>query len=220
MIASELIQTQIPVLNLSDTIKVALNYFEEHKMYQIPVIGPNGYVGLLEEDAALGAEKNVELDKLKDLFLKTKIQEEEHLYSALSIFLKNKLCLLPIIDSNNKYLGYISEKALFKKTCDWLSVDDLGGLLHLEIEQQNYSLVQIAQIIESNHAKIISSVCIPLTNKPTHVEVILKINREELSGIIQTFERYEYKIIATHHKNIHQKGMDDRFESFIKYLNI
>ena len=107
MIASELIQTQIPVLNLTDTIEVALNYFEEHKMYQIPVIGPNGYVGLLEEDAALGAEKNIELDKLKDLF-----------------------------------------------------------------------------------------------------------------GIIQTFERYEYKIIATHHKNIHQKGMDDRFESFIKYLNI
>ena len=220
MIASELIQTQIPILNLSDNIQTALSYFEEYKLFQIPVIGPNGYVGLFEEETALGAPKDCKLEKLKDHFLKNKINEEDHLYSALSCFLKSNLCLLPIIDAKEKYLGCITEKALFKKACEWLSVDDLGGLLHLEIEQRNYSLVQIAQIVESNHAKIISSVCIPLKNNPTLVEVIIKINREELSGIIQTFERYEYKIIATHHKNIHQEGLDNRFGSFIKYLNI
>ncbi|MDA7787296.1 CBS domain-containing protein [bacterium] len=220
MIASELIQTQIPVLNLSDNIQTALNYFEEYKLYQIPVVGPNGYVGLFEEDTALGASNNCKLETLKDHFLKTKIREEDHLYSALSCFLKMDICILPIIDSQDKYLGCITEKALFKKSCEWLSVDDFGGLLHLEVEQRNYSLVQIAQIVESNHAKIISSVCIPLHNNPTLVEVIIKINREELSGIIQTFERYEYKIIATHHKNIHQEGLDERFGSFIKYLNI
>ena len=51
-------------------------------------------------------------------------------------------------------------------------------------------------------------------------EVLIKINHDELSGIMQTFERYEYKIIASFHKNVHQKGLDDRFDSFIRYLNI
>ena len=220
MIASELIQSQVPVLRLSDTIKTALNYFEEYKLLQIPVIGPKGYMGLLEEEIALSNTENKELNDLQNVLLKHKIQDEEHLYSALTYFLKSNLCILPVIDVNQKYLGCISATDLFKKTCEWLSVDNLGGLLHLEIEQQNYSLVQIAQIVESSDAKIISCVCIPKKNEPSVLEVIIKINREELSSIIQTFERYEYKIIATFHKNIHQKGLDDRFDSFIRYLNI
>jgi|TARA_B110000211_G_scaffold23363_1_gene24114 acetoin utilization protein AcuB len=220
MIASELIQSQVPVLRLSDTIKTALNYFEEYKLLQIPVIGPKGYMGLLEEEIALSNTENKELNDLQNVLLKHKIQEEEHLYSALTYFLKSNLCILPVIDVNQKYLGCITATDLFKKTCEWLSVDNLGGLLHLEIEQQNYSLVQIAQIVESSDAKIISCVCIPKKNEPSVLEVIIKINREELSSIIQTFERYEYKIIATFHKNIHQKGLDDRFDSFIRYLNI
>jgi predicted transcriptional regulator len=220
MIASELIQSQVPVLRLSDTIKTALNYFEEYKLLQIPVIGPKGYMGLLEEEIALGATENKELNDLQNVLLKHKIQDEEHLYSALTYFLRSNLCILPVIDVNQKYLGCITTTDLFKKTCEWLSVDNLGGLLHLEIEQQNYSLVQIAQIVESSDAKIISCVCIPKKKEPSLLEVIIKINREELSSIIQTFERYEYKIIATYHKNIHQKGLDDRFDSFIRYLNI
>ncbi|MEZ7838352.1 MAG: hypothetical protein QMC03_02300 [Flavobacteriales bacterium] len=220
MIASELIQSQVPVLRLSDTIKTALNYFEEYKLLQIPVIGPKGYMGLLEEEIALSNTENKELNDLQNVLLKHKIQDEEHLYSALTYFLKSNLCILPVIDVNQKYLGCITATDLFKKTCEWLSVDNLAGLLHLEIEQQNYSLVQIAQIVESSDAKIISCVCIPKKNEPSVLEVIIKINREELSSIIQTFERYEYKIIATFHKNIHQKGLDDRFDSFIRYLNI
>ena len=220
MIASELIQSQVPVLRLSDTIKTALNYFEEYKLLQIPVIGPKGYMGLLEEEIALSNTENKELNDLQNVLLKHKIQDEEHLYSALTYFLKSNLCILPVIDVNQKYLGFITATDLFKKTCEWLSVDNLAGLLHLEIEQQNYSLVQIAQIVESSDAKIISCVCIPKKNEPSVLEVIIKINREELSSIIQTFERYEYKIIATFHKNIHQKGLDDRFDSFIRYLNI
>ena len=220
MIASELIQSQVPVLRLSDTIKTALNYFEEYKLLQIPVIGPKGYMGLLEEEIALSNTENKELNDLQNVLLKHKIQDEEHLYSALTYFLKSNLCILPVIDVNQKYLGCITATDLFKKTCEWLSVDNLAGLLHLEIEQQNYSLVQIAQIVESSDAKIISCVCIPKKNEPSVLEVIIKINREELSSIIQTFERYEYKIIATFHKNIHQKGLDDRFDSFMRYLNI
>ena len=220
MIASDLIQSQIPVLRLTDTIKTALSFLEEYKLSQVPVIGPKGYIGLLEEEDALGA---TEISKIKDLqhvLLNHKIQVEEPLYSALSYFSKTNLSLLPVLDENQKYLGCLTAADLFKKTCEWLNVDELGGLLHLEIKQQDYSLVQISQIIEASDAKIISLVCIPNKKEPTLLEVIIKINREELSSIIQTFERYEYKIIATHHKNIHQKGLDDRFGSFIRYLNI
>jgi len=220
MIASEIIQTQIPVLHLSDSITTALNFFEDYKLFQIPVFGEEGFIGLLEEDSVLGAPENDTIYKLKDRLIHHTINEEEHLYAALKYFLKNKLCILPVIDANKQYLGCISGTDLFRKTCEWLSVDDIGGLLQLEVEQHNYSLAQIAQIIESNGAKIISTVCIQKKENPSILDIIIKINQEELSSIIQTFERYEYKIIATYHKNIHKKGLDDRFDSFIRYLNV
>jgi len=220
MIASEIIQTQIPVLHLSDSITTALNFFEDYKLVQIPIFGDEGFIGLLEEDSALGTPENETIYKLRSLLIHHTINEDEHLYAALNYFLKNKLSILPVINANKKYLGCISATDLFRKTCEWLSVDDIGGLLQLEVEQYNYSLSQIAQIIESNGAKIMSTVCIQKKGNPTILDVIIKINQEELSSIIQTFERYEYKIIATYHKNIHQKGLDDRFDSFIRYLNV
>jgi len=220
MITSELIQIQIPILYLSDSISTAIKFFDDYKLSQIPVFGEEGFIGLVEEDVVLGCEENKTIEHLTNSFLKYSIHEEEHLFNALSYFSKYKLCILPVIDANEKYLGCIRDTNLFYKTCEWLNVDGLEGLLHLEIEQQNYSLAQIAQIVESNGAKIMSCVCIPKKNQPTIAEIILKINKEELSSIIHTFERYEYKIIASYHKNIHQKGLDDRFNSFIRYLNV
>ena len=220
MIAGDLIQTQTPILHLSDSTSTALNFFDDYKLFQIPVFGEDGFIGLLDEDTVLDSKECKNMLHLKPLLTKHKINEEEHLYNALNYFLKHKLCILPVVDTNQKYMGCIGANDLFKKTCEWLSVDELGGLIHLEIEQQNYSLSQIAQIIESNGAKIISCVCIPKKDNPTISEVIIKLNQEELSSIIHTFERYEYKIIASHHKNIHQKGLDDRYNSFIRYLNV
>lgn len=220
MIVGELIQTQTPILHLSDSTSTALSFFDDYKLVQIPVFGENEFIGLLDEDTVLSSKECKNIEHLKPLLTKHKINEEEHLYNALNCFLKNNLCILPVVDINQKYLGCISANDLFKKTCEWLSVDDLGGLVHLEIEQQNYSLAQIAQIIESNGAKIISCVCLPKKDHPTISEVIIKLNLEELSSIIQTFERYEYKVIASYHKNIHQKGLDDRYNSFIRYLNV
>ena len=52
------------------------------------------------------------------------------------------------------------------------------------------------------------------------MELLIKINQEELSGIIQTFQRYEYNLIASFHKNIQKQGLNDRLDSFIRYLNI
>ena len=106
------------------------------------------------------------------------------------------------------------------KLCEILKVQTPGGIIHLEINIVDYSLAQIAQIVEGNGARILSLVCLTNSSSSKLMEILIKINQEELSGIIQTFQRYEYKIIASSHKNIHKEGLNDRLESFIRYLNI
>ena len=53
MIAGDLIQSEIPVLHLSDHISTALNFFDDYKLSQIPVLGPKGFLGLINEDIVL-----------------------------------------------------------------------------------------------------------------------------------------------------------------------
>lgn len=220
MIAGDLIQSEIPVLHLSDHVSTALKLFDDYKLSQIPVLGPNGFLGLINEEIVLDAPVNFHLENLKRNLSKERILEEQHLFDALSFFKSGKLNLLPVVDRKEKYLGCIQSKELLQKVCEWLKVAEPGGVLHLEMNIMDYSLSQIAQIVEGNGAKIVSSLCLSHPTESKMMEVLIKINHDELSGIMQTFERYEYKIIASFHKNVHQKGLDDRFDSFIRYLNI
>ena len=112
------------------------------------------------------------------------------------------------------------ERILLKKVCEILQVENPGGIIHLQIRIIDYSLAQIAQIVEGNGAKILSLLSLPNSSNTKLMEILIKINQQELSGIIQTFQRYEYKIIASFHKNIHKEGLNDRLESLFRYLNI
>ena len=59
---------------------------------------------------------------------------------------------------------------------------------------------EIAQIIESNDAKILSSFISTPRNNET-MNVTIKVNKTDLAAIVQTFERYNYNISAIYSSN-------------------
>jgi hypothetical protein len=54
----------------------------------------------------------------------------------------------------------------------------------------------------------------------TRIEVTIKVNRENLGPIIQTFNRYNYSVKAIFQNNDFDKGLDDRLNEFLHFLNI
>ena len=220
MIAADLIHDDIPLLNLSDDISKAVTFFDDYKLHQIPVFEASKFLGLIDEEIVLNAPPKSKIKDLKKYFRKEEVLSEKNLFDVLYFFKKGDLSVLPVVDKNNNYLGCIHEKILLLKLCEILKVQTPGGIIHLEINIVDYSLAQIAQIVEGNGARILSLVCLTNSSSSKLMEILIKINQEELSGIIQTFQRYEYKIIASSHKNIHKEGLNDRLESFIRYLNI
>ena len=220
MIAVDLIHDDIPLLYLSDDISTAVTFFDDYKLHQIPVFEASKFLGLIDEEIVLNAPAKSKIKDLKKQFRKEEVLSEKNLFDVLYFFKKGDLCVLPVVDKNNNYLGCIHEKILLLKLCEILKVQTPGGIIHLEINIVDYSLAQIAQIVEGNGARILSLVCLPNSSSSKLMEILIKINQEELSGIIQTFQRYEYKIIASFHKNIHKEGLNNRLESFIRYLNI
>lgn len=70
------------------------------------------------------------------------------------------------------------------------NIHEPGSIVVLEMNQVDYSLQQIAQIVEGNDGRVLSaySHVLPGTMR---LEVTLKINREDISDILQSFEHYE-----------------------------
>ena len=220
MIAVDLIQDDIPLLNLSDDISKATTFFNHYKLHQIPVFEESKLLGLIDEEVVLNALPKSEIKDLKKHFRKEKVLSEKNLFDVLHFFRQGNLSVLPVVDKDNNYLGCIHERILLQKICEILKVENPGGIIHLQIRIIDYSLAQIAQIVEGNGAKILSLLSLPNSSNTKLMEILIKINQQELSGIIQTFQRYEYKIIASFHKNIHKEGLNDRLESLFRYLNI
>jgi len=77
---------------------------------------------------------------------------------------------------------------------------------------------EIARIIEESNAKILSSY---ITSVPdsTKMELTIKVNKNEIDGIISDFERFEYKIMASYQESGSQEDMMQRYESLMRYLN-
>ena len=220
MKAIDIINDEIPPLMHTDTGEKALNWMEEFKVSHLPVLKDGNFVGMLSESDVLD---HLATDKTSDeLFQhlpRPYVLENDHFYQVLSKISEFKLSVIPVLDVNEKYLGCASVHHLLTLIANTGSIKENGGILVLEMAQSDYSMAEIAQIVESNDAKILSSYIMSAPNS-TNVEVTLKLNKIELDRIIATFERYDYVIKATFQKSNLQDEMLLKFEAMMNYFNM
>ena len=220
MKAIELITEEIPPLMHSDTGEKALNWMEEFKVSHLPVLKSGNFVGVISESDLLD---KMELDKtLDELFQhlpRPYVLVSDHIYQVLTRISEYKLSVIPILDEEENYVGCTTVQHLMSVIANTGSMRGNGGILVLEMASVDYSMAQIAQIVESNDAKILSSY-IMSTPESTNVEVTLKINKIELDSIIRTFERYDYVIKASFQKSAYHDDTQFKYDALMNYLNL
>lgn len=218
MRAIELITQEIPPLKASDSGEKALEWMDELKVTHLPVLKKGNFVGLLSESDLLD-KMNLEekLDVLFDHLPRPYVFADAHIYEIMRRISDLKISVLPILDKDEKYIGCTSIYHLLTVFANTGSIKESGGIIVVEMNAADYSMAKIAQIVEGNGAKILSSY-IMSTADTTKVEVTLKINQVELSSIIRTFERYDYVIKETYQKSSADEDLQDRFDSLMYYL--
>lgn len=218
MRAKELITEEIPPLTHMDSGEKALRWMDEFKVSHLPVLKNGNFVGVLSESDVLDKMDLVEtLDKLFDHLPRPFVFENAHIYEVLSRISENRVSVLPVLDENEKYLGCTSVYHLLTVIANTGSIKETGGIIVIEVNSIDYSMAQIAQIVESNNAKILSSY-IMSTPDSTKIEVTLKINQIELGRIIRTFERYDYVIKASFQKSETDDDMQNRYDALMNFL--
>ncbi|MAE09090.1 MAG: CBS domain-containing protein [Bacteroidetes bacterium] len=220
MIASRLIQEEIMPLNITDTANEALNRMNEYKVSHFPVADNGHFVGVISEKDIYNHENLTrELQKEFIHFDNFYVNEDQYILDVLKLISDQKLSLVPVIDDKGNYIGCITQSDLISFFAESMSVDYPGGVIVLEVSVNDYSLTEIANIVESNDAKVLSSYILSKVNS-TKLEVIIKVSKLELGSILQTFERFGYQVNASFEEDVDLDELKDNYDSLINYLNI
>jgi len=147
------------------------------------------------------------------------IKADQHIYDVMKVIADLHLTLVPVLDNDNNYLGCITVPHLIELITNTASINEPGGIIVLEMAQNDYSLAEIAQIVESNDSKILSSY-ITSSLDSTLMEVTLKLNTKNLGGVLQTFNRYDYTVSASYSEDRFKEDVKVKYDALMKYLNI
>ncbi|MDG1915773.1 MAG: CBS domain-containing protein [Crocinitomix sp.] len=220
MRAEELISEMIPPLKYSETGEKALTWMNEFRVNHLPVVKGNQYIGLISEsDIYDMPDPALRLDECFLNLPKPFIYLDSHAYEVMKLIADAKITVAPILNENNEYLGCTDLLFLMSQITGVISIKEPGGILVLLMNTHDYSLTEIARIVEENNAKILSSY---ITSAPesTEIEVTIKINTVDLDRIIQTFNRYDYQIKASFSKGNIVDDLKKRYDELMNYLNM
>jgi predicted transcriptional regulator len=221
MVAKDLISEVIPSLKTSDTGQTALNWMEIFRVSHLPIVNNQDFLGLISDADIYDMNQPEEPIGNHNLTLfKPFVEAEQHIFEVIGLASRLKLTVIPVLDNSNHFLGVITINDLIRHLAGISSMDQPGGIIVLELVARDYSLSQIAQIVEGNNVKVLSMY---ITSPPesTKLEVTLKVNSGDLTSVVRTFERYNYEVKTWVTDN---DSMDrfysERFDLLMKYLNI
>lgn len=218
----DLMSDMIPALKITDTGGKALTLMEVFKVSHLPVVDDSRrLVGLISESDILDMNDPEVL--IGDYRLNDGggfIEDNVPIFDVLSMASQLNLSVIPVVNAEKEYLGAISVSELIVKFTENSSLENQGGIIVLQMGIKDYSLAHVAQVVESNEAKILFS---HLTNIPdtTMVELTIKVNTADITSIIQTFNRYNYNVVGVYNANNDMDELlDERYDLLMKLLNL
>ncbi len=221
MLAKDIISENVPPLKIKDTGDKAIEWMYEFKLTHLPLVENKKYMGLVSEDDILDFNNTHEqLGKfLKNLY-KPFVKDTEHIYEVLRVAAGLKSSIIPVVDSKQNYLGLITLQSLLFNFAKMTAISEPGGVIILELmNKTDYVLSDIARIVESNGAHILSLYFNVDADSGKHT-VTLKVDSTEIKHIVATFERYEYSVKAFFQESDMGEIIKDRYDSLMNYLNI
>lgn len=212
-----LISSEIPELSLKDNVVNALNLMDEYHVSHLPVTSDGKYIGLADKEALLDVDNPLKasITELLDVF----ILPNQHINDVVKIFSTQDLSILPIKDEEDSYIGSITLETMVDTVADRHAVHEPGGIIVFVMEPRDYSMQQIAGIVESNDSKILNS-STHSDEETGQLNVTIKVNTMEIGGILQAFERYGYQIKSSYQERDYSQDLLNQYEEFMKYMNM
>lgn len=220
MLTRELQSQTLPSLHLSDKVYQALQLMNDNHVTHLPIVEGEKYVGIISEEDLLQAENDHStLNEFQQSFANTSVREVEHFLKAIQLAAENGLSIVPIVSEENDLVGTVAYTDLLKHASEFMSLNEPGGLIVLEMDTNQYSFNEISKLVETNDAQITQ---LNTSNDPETgiMQVTIRINKPEVSDIVATFQRYDYTVKHFFGEELYANELRTNYDNLMNYLKI
>lgn len=220
MLTVDLINKNIPQLQLTDTVSKALQLINDYRVTHLPVVSEEKFLGLISEEDLLDMEDDrLTLEACEKYFIRDAVRDKLHFLNAVNNSIQHDSTLVAVVNEENDYLGAISTSDLLRTMGNFAGAEEIGGIVVLRMERPQFAISEISRLVESNDCHILH------LNTQTDPEngiltVTIHVNNREISTIVATFERYEYDVVYYYGNEKFDNELDSNYGLLMKYLDI
>ena len=215
---AEYILNDVTPLTITDQVKDAQLVFNQLTFSHIPILENGVYIGCLSETDSHCFEGDKSINECRYSLEQFFVRAQTNWIDVLEAFAQNSTNVMPILNEDNKYIGYYELNDIITIFNDTPFLHELGSVLVVEKGSKDYSFSEISQIIESNDARLLGAFISKAENDI--VQVTIKLNNGSLNDIVQSFRRYSYNIVSEFAEDAYIQNLKERSEYLNKYLNI
>ncbi|MCO5287100.1 MAG: CBS domain-containing protein [Chitinophagaceae bacterium] len=220
MTSQQLADRNLPALSLNDTMHRALNLMQEHTCTHLPIVEDNKYKGLIEKNVLLNYEDtDLLIREVSDELKPAAVNGSSHFLKAVPIARLFHTNVIPVINEESEYLGSIMYFDLINALGNFSGAGEYGALIVLAIPQPKLVFSELNTIMESDGATILHYNVSPIAASSV-MEVTIGLDKKEISTIIASLERYNYKILFTSGDDLIESQLEDNYNNLMNYLDI
>ncbi len=220
MLTGELQSQTLPYLRLHDKVYQALQLMNDNQVTHLPIAEGDKYVGIISEDDLLLVDNDhTELRELQQSFGNVSVKNNEHFLKTIQLAAENGLSVVPVVDEVNDIVGAVAYSDLLKHASEFMSLNEPGGLIVLEMESNQYSFNEISKLVETNDAQITQ---LNTSNdlETGTMQVTIRNNKPEVSDIVATFQRYDYNVKYFFGEEQYANELRNNYDNLMNYLKI
>jgi len=209
----------IKPITLKEDIKNIKDIFANNSLSHLPIVENKNFCGTIaRQDIEFSPIKDKKLESIKNLFQLFYTTDSMNWFEVLQYFATYNTNIMPVLNSKKKYIGYYELDDflnLFKCTP---FLHEEGVILVVSKGVNDYSFVEISQIVESNNATLFGAFVSKIENDIA--QITLKLSFHDINNTLHSFRRYNYQILNEFEKDKYLEELNDRSNYLQKYLNI
>ena len=220
MLTREIQSQTLPYLHLNDKVYQALQQMNDNQVTHLPIVEGDKYIGIVSEEDLLQVDNDhATLDTLRQSFGNASVRSDEHFLKAIQVAAENGLSVVPVISADNEIAGAVAYNDLLKYASEFMSLNEPGGLIVLEMDSNRYSFNEISKLVETNDAQI-TQLNTSVEPETGIMQVTIRINKPEVSDIVATFQRYEYNVKYYFGEELYANELRNNYDNLMNYLKI
>lgn len=218
MLVSKYISKDFIPAKVNQTVGYGLGLVEQWEISHLPVFKGLEFVGNFSAEALRLHDKSALLSDCQQDIEFFFINEKASILDAIYSFNQHATNLLVILDDSQRFVGFLLMEDVVSALAGMPFISESGSVVIIETLQKQFSVSEIAQIVESNNAKILG--LFVFNYQEDRVQATLKVLADDLTSVVETFERFNYRVL---HKFFQDKNDDlikNRFDLLMRYLDV